>query len=99
MTPPKDAQWTSSVSNMCEACARRACGSCSLSGCECFFAYSAWQSYHAATIRPISKGRDHWSPESSQRPPHSAYSGRHERNLAFSLGNDGRRQRSSPNTP
>lgn len=79
---------------MCDACTRRACGSCPRTNCECYAAFAAWQAYHAATIRPVSKGKDQWSPETAADPPHSAYTGRHERYLDYKLGPKGIRQKS-----
>lgn len=92
---PQHSQWISTASQMCEACARRACGSCPGVGCGCFSAFEAWEAYHAATIRPITRGRDNWTSETAVPPPHNAYRGRHERNLAYRLGADGSRQGSS----
>ena len=88
-----DGHWSSRTANLCEACSLRACGSCSHINCDCYSAFQAWQSYHAATVRPTSKGRDQWNSATAVSPPHNAYTGRHERNLGYRLGANGRRQK------
>lgn len=79
------------IVRMCESCSAKACGSCSGDDCECYAVFKAWEDYRAASLTTIKPRRGGRRPPPVQPPAHHAYTGRHERNLAYVIDASGRR--------
>jgi hypothetical protein len=77
------------LERMCDACAAKACGSCSRGVCECFAIFKAWEDYKILAATP--PGRIVRRRPPVQAPEHHAYTGRHERNVAYAIDARGRR--------